>query len=152
MLKKASGLALVVMLTLLAAGCATGGTAAPAAGSSGARGPLTKGPEAVLMNALDNLTNDGIRGLGWAVATSGDGMESIVTRPYIKGGSGSSLYSLAAAWVFEDGDDENSAANFYLDDSESTLYGGSCAMSQDGSLVVIGMPGLARNKTCGIYG
>ena len=151
--KKATGLALVVTIALLASGCATGGgPGAPALGSKGARGPLTKGPEAVLMNALDNLANDGIRGLGWAVATSGDGMESIVTRPYIKGGSGSGLYSLAAAWVFEDGDDENSAANFYLDDAESTLYGGSCAMSQDGSFVVIGMPGLARNRTCGIYG
>ena len=151
--KKATGLALIVTIALLASGCATGGgPGAPALGSKGARGPLTKGPEAVLMNALDNLANDGIRGLGWAVATSGDGMESIVTRPYIKGGSGSGLYSLAAAWVFEDGDDENSAANFYLDDAESTLYGGSCAMSQDGSFVVIGMPGLARNRTCGIYG
>lgn len=150
---KATGLALLFAAALLAAGCATGGgTAAPARGSGGARGPLTKGPEAVLMNALDNLTNDGIRGLGWAVATSGDGQESIITRPYIKGGSGSGLYSLAAAWVFEDGDDENSAANFYLDDAESTLYGGSCAMSQDGSFVVIGMPGLARNKSCAIYG
>lgn len=158
MLKKASGFALVVMSALLVAGCATGGAtgaagaAAPAAASSGARGAFTKGPEAVLMNALDNLTSDGIRGLGWAVATSGDGMESIVTRPYIKGGSGSGLYSLGAAWVFEDGDDENSAANFYLDDVQSNLYGGSCAMSQDGSLVVIGMPGLRRNGTNGIYG
>ena len=138
-------LALVVSVGLFA-GCASGGF------GGGSRGPLTQGPETILMNALDNLSNTGIRGLGWAVATSGDGETSVVTRPYIKGVSGSGLYSLGAAWVFEEGDEENSAGNFYLDDTESTLYGGSCALNEDGSLLVVGMPGLKRNGKNGIYG
>jgi hypothetical protein len=153
------GLAIVVAAALIVSGCASAPSSPPPSGgtaSAGGRtstpGPLTRGPEGVLMSALDHITTDGVRGLGWSVASSGDGKTFVVTRPYIRGSDKSGGYNLGAAWVFEGGNVNDSAANFYDGNAVSMLWGGSSAMSSDGSLLVIGSPGLAANPENAIYG
>jgi hypothetical protein len=129
----------------------TRGGETESSGGSGAAPVAIVRPETLVLDQLSALENDGVRALGWAVDTAGEGGTYIQSMPYnVLDVESEDTFTIGFVQYWESGK-ENPSIVFADPEAINMYYGAAVALSPDERLVVIGAPGLTPDAESYLY-